>query len=150
MTYVGAQGNTAKEMKDALGLAGLSDVEMHQAFQQLFAALTDTKAEYKLHVANRLFAEQSYKFLDDFLNKVRTHYNAEATNLNFLNDPEAGRAFVNDWVEKQTNKKIQNLLPSGSVTSLTKMILVNAIYFKGISLLLPARQPEPRRLYLHV
>ena len=131
MTYAGARNDTAKEMKNTLGFSDLSESAIHSAFEQLLDALTAADAQYKLHVANRLFAEKCYQFHESFLSTVLTHYKAEATNLDFIKNAEASRLFVNEWVAKQTNDKIRDLLAPGVVDDMTRLILVNAVYFKG-------------------
>ena len=55
----------------------------------------------------------------------------EATPANFGGNPDAEREKINSWVSQQTHDKIKDLLPGGSIDTLTRMVLVNAIYFKG-------------------
>ncbi|XP_058235504.1 leukocyte elastase inhibitor-like isoform X3 [Hemibagrus wyckioides] len=85
---------------------------------------------YTLSLANRLYGEQSYQFVEKFLNETKTHYKAELETLDFKSNAEASRVKINNWVEKQTKEKIKNLLVKGTVDNLTKLVLVNAIYFK--------------------
>lgn len=60
----------------------------------------------------------------------RKHYDVDIENVDYQGDTEGARQLINQWVESQTNDKIKDLLPSGSVNDLTRMVLVNAIYFK--------------------
>ena len=131
MTYAGARGNTAKEMKAALGLDALKDDHLHTSFKDLCNSIQETSGNYTLHVANKLFGEQKYSFLQEFLDKQMTHYKAQLAPLDFLSNSEASRQMINKWVEEQTAEKIKDLLPAGSIDSLTRLVLVNAIYFKG-------------------
>ena len=131
MTYLGARGSTAEEMRSVMKVEGLSEDEVHQRFEQLLKSVTDGSQPFQLNIANRLFAEKSYKFLDEFLARARTHYSAEATNLDFVQKAAEAKTFINDWVETQTNSKITNLIPDGVLGPLTRLVLVNAIYFKG-------------------
>jgi serpin B len=55
---------------------------------------------------------------------------AEPVGMDF-GQPEQSRTEINQWVEEQTNKKIQDLIAPGSISALTELVLVNAIYFKG-------------------
>ena len=131
MTFLGARGSTAEEMRSVMKMEGLSDDEVHQRFEQLLKSVSDGSQPFQLNIANRLFAEKSYKFLDEFLARARKHYSAEATNLDFVQKAGEAKTFINDWVETQTNSKIKNLIPDGVLSPLTRLVLVNAIYFKG-------------------
>ncbi|KAI0226641.1 Leukocyte elastase inhibitor, partial [Lamellibrachia satsuma] len=131
MTYLGARGDTASLMKNVLRLESLSDTDVHAAFGELLAALNEPNAPYILRTASRLFASRQHKFLDDFVSATRKHYGAEAALYDFVGDPEGSRLAINKWVEEQTAEKIKNLLPAGFIDSLTAIVLVNAVYFKG-------------------
>jgi len=97
----------------------------------LLAAMNAPHQGYALSVADALWAEQDQKFLPAYLKLVQTNYGAGFHPVDFKSDPEGVRATINQWVEKQTNDKIQNLLGRGAVTPSTRLILTNAIYFKG-------------------
>ncbi|CAG5895607.1 unnamed protein product [Menidia menidia] len=105
--------------------------ELHSSFSQLLSELNKSDAPYALSVANRLYGEQSFQFVEDFLGKTRKHYNAELETVDFIKSSEAARVNINGWVENQTQGKIKDLLPSGVLGNLTRLVLVNAIYFKG-------------------
>lgn len=62
------------------------------------------------------------------------HYGAEAETCDFVQDAAGSRGLINKWVQDQTNDKIKDLIPDGFINELTRLILVNAIYFKGILL----------------
>ena len=131
MTYLGARGNTASMMKKVLGLEAWSDADLHAAFGDILTALNESNAPYTLRTASRLFVSRQHKFLDDFVAATRRHYGAEAALSDFVGDPNGSRLQINKWVEEQTAKKIKDLLPNGSIDSLTALVLVNAVYFKG-------------------
>ncbi|NLE64658.1 MAG: serpin family protein [Elusimicrobia bacterium] len=86
---------------------------------------------YELRVANALWAQEAYPFLPEYLDIVTRVYSAEARNLDFIDDPEGSRITINDWVAERTKDRIQDLLPLGSIDSLTRLVLTNAVYFKG-------------------
>ncbi|XP_042629190.1 leukocyte elastase inhibitor-like isoform X4 [Cyprinus carpio] len=88
-------------------------------------------APYVLSLANHLYGEQSYQFVEKFLNDTKTYYKAELEEVDFKKKSEAARVNINKWVEKNTQEKIKDLLPQGSIKEITKLVLVNAIYFKG-------------------
>ena len=131
MTYLGARGDTASMMKKVLRLEALSDADLHAAFGEILTALNESNAPYTLRTASRLFVSRQHKFLDDFVAATRRHYGAEAALSDFVGDPDGSRLQINKWVEEQTAEKIKDLLPNGSIDSLTALVLVNAVYFKG-------------------
>ncbi|XP_029384870.1 leukocyte elastase inhibitor-like isoform X1 [Echeneis naucrates] len=108
-----------------------SQDDIHTAFAQLLNELNKDSAPYALSVANRLYGEQSYKFVEEFLGSTRKHYNAELESVDFKNSYEAARLNINSWVESQTQGKIKDVLAQGVVDGMTRLVLVNAIYFKG-------------------
>jgi serpin B len=85
----------------------------------------------QLSTANALWTQKDFTFLDTFLQTVAEYYNGKATNLDFKTDPEGSRNSINQWVEDQTNHRIKDLIPSGLITPFTRLVLTNAIYFKG-------------------
>uniref|UniRef100_A0A3Q2DU62 Leukocyte elastase inhibitor n=1 Tax=Cyprinodon variegatus TaxID=28743 RepID=A0A3Q2DU62_CYPVA len=120
MVMLGARGNTATQM---------SEDDIHSSFSQLLGELNKPGAPYALSVANRLYGEQSYQF--DYLEKTVKHYQAELEKVDFSKNSDAARVNINGWVESKTQGKIKDLLAEGSVNGLTRLVLVNAIYFKG-------------------
>jgi serpin B len=86
---------------------------------------------YKLRMANALWAQQGYTFLDDYLKLTKSDYGAGFKQVDFKDAPETARLTINQWVEQQTDDKIKDLLQPGVLSSRTKLVLTNAIYFKG-------------------
>ncbi|XP_077077720.1 leukocyte elastase inhibitor-like isoform X4 [Siphateles boraxobius] len=86
---------------------------------------------YMLSLANRLYGEQSYQFVEKFLNDAKSYYEAGLEKVDFKNKSEAARVNINKWVEKKTQEKIKDLVPQGVINGMTKLVLVNAIYFRG-------------------
>ncbi|XP_029313144.1 leukocyte elastase inhibitor-like [Cottoperca gobio] len=105
--------------------------DVHASFAELLSELNKEDVPYALSLANRLYGEQSYQFVEEFLAETRTHYNAELESVDFKAGAEAARVNINSWVEKQTQHKIKDLLVKDAVNSATRLVLVNAIYFKG-------------------
>ncbi|KAM7390750.1 hypothetical protein PAMA_008781 [Pampus argenteus] len=105
--------------------------DVHTSFSQLLSELNKPDAPYALSVANRLYGEQSYQFVEEFLAETRKHYNAELESVDFKSSAEAARVNINSWVEKNTQGKIKDLLVQDVVDDTTRLVLVNAIYFKG-------------------
>nr|XP_023689310.1 serpin B6-like isoform X2 [Paramormyrops kingsleyae]XP_023689311.1 serpin B6-like isoform X2 [Paramormyrops kingsleyae] len=128
MVYLGARGDTAAQMAQTLHFHKAEE-DVHVGFSQLLSLLNKPGAPYSLSIANRLYGEQSYQFVEKFLTDSRRHYNADLEPVNFRSDAEAARVNINTWVEKQTNEKIKSLLAPGAIDPLTRLVLVNAIYF---------------------
>ena len=132
MTYAGARGDTAKQMAKALHL-GPNGKPLHDAFGELVSYLNAAgkKKGYQLSVANALWAQKGYRFLDDYLTLVTGTYEAGLSNLDFAKATEAARKTINKWVEKKTQDKIKDLFKPGTLNAASRMVLTNAIYFKG-------------------
>ncbi|XP_045905562.1 leukocyte elastase inhibitor-like isoform X3 [Micropterus dolomieu] len=129
MVYLGAKGNTAAQMAQVLSFNPGEDV--HADFQTLNADINSPSASYILKLANRLYGEKTENFLPLFLEATEKYYQADLKAVNFTGAPEACRAEINSWVQQQTENKIKDLLKPGTVSSMTRLALVNAIYFKG-------------------
>lgn len=132
MTYAGARGKTAEEMKTTLRFH-LDPAKLHPAFGNLITQLDGekTKRFTEMRVANRLWGQREYGFMPNFLKLTQTDYHAGLQEVDFVQDPEAARRMINAWVEKQTQDKIKDLMPAGTVTGMTRLVLTNAIYFKA-------------------
>lgn len=132
MTYAGAAGTTAQEMANVLHIpAGAS--QWHEASGALLASLNRgvTLGGYQLSIANRLWGQVGFVFLASFLTILREAYQAPLESLDFAADPEAARVTINTWVAQQTNDTIKDLIPPGILNPMTRLVLTNAIYFKG-------------------
>ncbi|XP_059966014.1 serpin B6 isoform X1 [Mesoplodon densirostris] len=133
MVFMGAKGNTAAQMSQALSLSRSSSGggDVHQDFQNLLTEVNRTGTQYLLRTANRLFGEKTYDFLPSFKDSCRKFYQAEMEELDFISAAEESRKHINTWVAQRTEGKIIDLLSPDSVDSRTSLVLVNAIYFKG-------------------
>lgn len=129
MTFAGAAGATADEMRNVLGLAGIADP--HPGSGALVDLWNTSGKPYALRVANRLFGDKATPFHAAFLDRVKSAYGAPLEPVDFAGAPDPSRLFINDWVAKNTEDRIQDLLPAGSIDDMTRLVLVNAIYFKG-------------------
>ncbi|XP_069572943.1 leukocyte elastase inhibitor-like [Brachyistius frenatus] len=129
MVYLGARGDTAAQMTQALSFDLVKCV--HADFQALNADINSPSASYILKLANRLYGENTARFLPQFLEATQKHYGADLKAVDFAGAPEACRVEINSWVEQQTENKIKDLLKPGTVSTMTRLALVNAIYFKG-------------------
>ena len=130
MAYAGARGDTASQMAKTLHFTLPLD-QLNPAMGALLGDLNSTHQGYQLSVANALWAQQGYTFLDAFLNLLKTDYGAGLNQVDFKGATEAARLTINQWVEKKTQDKIKDLLQPGALRSDTRLVLTNAIYFKG-------------------
>lgn len=131
MTYAGAKGNTGKEMATVLHF-DTDQKRFHTSFAELQNSINgiQEKGDILLSTANSLWLQKNYKFLQPFLDLTKEKYGAGFFSVNFAKS-EAARKKINLWVEEKTEKKIKNLIQKGIISRLTKLILTNAVYFKG-------------------
>ncbi len=132
MTYAGARGETASQMAQTLHFT-LDHGDLHQAFARVATHFHEIgqSGDIALAIANAIWVQKSVELLKDFVDLVETQYHAGLFPVNFMETPEEARKIINGWVEKQTNQRIQNLLPKGALNKFTRLVLTNAIYFKG-------------------
>jgi serine protease inhibitor len=131
MTYAGARTETAREMAKALHFT-LPQERLHPAFASMIQALESgaSKGGYRLSVANRLWGQKGYHYRPEFLATTREQYGAELAEVDFAASEQARQA-INAWISEKTEGKILDLIPSGVLDGLTRLVLTNAIYFKG-------------------
>lgn len=138
MTYGGARGETAKQMVDTLHYL-LPQSALHPTFNSLDIELgkrgegakgKDSKG-FRLNVVNAIWGQKDYKFLSAYLDLLAENYGAGLRILDFKSAPEQSRMTINKWVSDQTEDRIKDLLPEGSINPLTRLVLTNAIYFNA-------------------
>ena len=129
MTYEGARGQTAKEIQSVFHFP--EESIRRPGFARLYNEINKKDKEYQLSTANALWAQEDYKFLDEYFSTIKRYYDGDVTNLDFIKETEKSRVTINKWVEDQTKNKIKDLIPRGSITYDTRLVLTNAIYFKG-------------------
>lgn len=130
MTYAGARGETATEMATVLHFT-LPQEKLHPAMGALLRDLNTAHDGYQLKVANALWGQHDYTFLDGFAKYAKDNYDTGVNQLDFRTATEAARVTINSWVEQQTENKVKDLIPHGVLTRDTRLVLTNAIYFKG-------------------
>jgi len=87
--------------------------------------------QYELRIANALWGEQTFPFQSQFVQALQQAYGATSFPVDFLQAPDAARLHINAWIAQQTNNRIRNMLPPGSLDRTSRLVLTNAIYFKG-------------------
>jgi serpin B len=140
MTYAGARGETEQEMARTLHFA-LAQERLHPAFNALdldMARRSETVPEIeqegerlRLHIANSLWGQMGYNFLDEFLDLLALNYGAGMRLVDYANAPEESRLKINQWVSDHTEEKIEDLIPKDLITPATRLVLANAIYFNA-------------------
>lgn len=133
MTYAGARGETAIQMASALHFS-LPPPRLHAGFADLSAPLKSGRqaGQPTLVTANGLWPQAGHDLLPTYLALVKQHYGAEITPVDYREDAEAARVKINAWVERQTRRRIMDLIPAGTLGKSTRLVLANAIYFKGM------------------
>ncbi|MFW5692877.1 MAG: serpin family protein [Thermoguttaceae bacterium] len=130
MTYAGARENTASQMDAVLHLP---ERDVHEGFGAMVDHLNalGEQEKFDLTMANALWGQRDYAFRPQFTELLDARYGAGLRLVDFRGETEAARVAINDWVEEQTNEKIEDLIPPGVLTPLTRLVLTNAIYFQG-------------------
>ncbi len=132
MSYAGARGQTEREMAETLHFS-LEQKPLHSLFSELQSDLNtiQNKGHIKLSIANSLWVQEGYHFLDTFFNLNKKYYSAGLNFVDFAAETEIARKTINTWVEHKTQQKIKELIKQGMIDSSTTLVLCNAIYFKG-------------------
>lgn len=128
MTLTGAAEETGEEIARVLH-ATLPDDRFHEALRELQNSMNAGRDGLKL--ANRLWGQAGGRFLSEFLQATERCYGARLAEVNFKTAAEEARLQINEWVADQTAGKIENLIPAGGLHPLTRLVVTNAIYFKG-------------------
>jgi serpin B len=138
MTYAGARGQTEQQMSSALHFDRPQE-QFHPAFSALdlnlrtVQTLSDTESgqPFQLSIANAIWGQQGYVFLDTYLDLLARYYSSGMRLLDFFQHPEACRLTINRWVSDETQQRIAELIPSGLITQDTLLVLTNAVYFQA-------------------
>ncbi len=138
MTYSGAGGQTESQMADALHFS-LPQDRLHSAFNALDLALASRGDNgrgrdgdgFRLNIINAVWGQQDHEFRAEFLDILAESYGAGVRSADFRAAPQESRTAINDWVAARTEDRIRDLLPPDVITTLTRMVLTNAIYFNA-------------------
>lgn len=130
MVYAGASGQTKDQINAAL-YHGLSNQTIYDQMKNLSTTLNSPAKAYNLSVANRLYNQEDFQLLNNYLEILKIYFLSEIKPVDFVKNADSVRKSINDWVESKTNEKIKDLLPDGALGANVRLVLVNAIYFKG-------------------
>jgi serpin B len=133
MTYAGARGDTETQMARVLHFRK-GDERLHFSFGEVQQQLNDTAKQkgIQLDIANALWAQKGHPFLSSFLKIAKDDYQANINQADFKTSADAATREINRWIAQKTRDKIQDILSPGDVNSDVKLVLANAIYFKGM------------------
>ncbi|NXF95864.1 OVAL protein, partial [Eubucco bourcierii] len=144
MVYIGSRENTRAQIDEVVPfdkIKGFRETiesqcstsgSFHFSLKDLFSKIIKRSDNYSLSFASRLYAEESYPILPEYLKCVKDLYKDGVESIRFQRAADEARENINSWVESQTSGVIKNFLPPNFVDDETEAILVNAIYFKGL------------------
>lgn len=140
MTLSGARGDTRDEMLQVLSLTSLGE-ELHPAFNALLQAIENSEASmppadktgnpFNLNIANAIWGQSGADFEQEFLDGLAVNYGAGIHEVDYIKDVAAARYAINQWIANETENKIPKLIPDNVLDTSTRLVLANAIYFKG-------------------
>lgn len=132
LVYHGAKGNTKKQMSEVLSLLGVEDEDVLSFYEQLMLALNSTdNNDVLLSLANKVWIKDNFKVLDTYSDVLKDRLRSNVASNPFT-DPMAVTKEVNSWVDGQTKGMIKEILTPDMIDSATRMVLCNAVYFKGL------------------
>ena len=124
MTFVGARGNTARQMSQELGLSN------PESFTSMLDTLTLLQDVESVKTANKIWIQSNFNILPEFQEQLKTYFFSDVGMVDYVKDCEGARVKINTWVENKTNSKIKNLIPPAVLGPLTRLVLTSAVYFK--------------------
>ena len=138
MTYAGARADTETQIAEAMHFE-LPQDRLHPVFNSLDQVLSSRGegAEgkddegFRLNVVNAVWGQRDFPFLTEYLDLLARNYGAGLRVVDFQSAPEESRVIINEWVEQQTENRIQDLIPEGAINEITRLVLTNAVYFNA-------------------
>jgi serine protease inhibitor len=129
MTYNGAEGKTKEAMAETLGLKGLTLQQVNEANAGFMLMQKSLDPKVQLAIANSIWVRDGIVLSPDFIRRIKVYYAGKVAGLDFSDSGAAD--IINQWVAVKTYEKIRELV-TPPIVSLAELILINAIYFKGI------------------
>ena len=131
MCYTGAKSETANQLKELLNLTNMSNDDILKLNNELVTCInTRLGKDVVLSTANKIYPNKGFELQKDFVETITKHFHGEVEQVDYSNPAESSKT-INDWVLAKTNNKIKDLIPASSINNFMRLILVNAIYFKG-------------------
>lgn len=130
MAYEGARGNTSTQMQAILNILQ-NDSATRGSFARIYNLLNQKQEGYTISTANAFWAQQNYQFLPEYIDILKSYYMAEANGIDFSKNVQAAQ-IINTWIEDNTGGKIKDMINPSALSEYTRLVLTNAIYFKGL------------------
>ncbi|XP_019867136.1 antichymotrypsin-2 isoform X6 [Aethina tumida] len=127
MAYQGADGVTKDAFASTLKVP--NEKVAAEGYSHIMNRLNNVQ-NVTLNIANKVYLMEKFALQDEFSKSVKDNFQSEVQQLNFAENTKSA-GVINGWVEDKTNKKIKDLIKPDSLSSDTRLVLVNAIYFKG-------------------
>ena len=150
MAFAGSSGKTRKEIATALGWNDYTSKEIHATMYHLFLRLRNIRGGKKsFQTANSIWVERQETVRKNFKKLIENYYGGKFAKANFYGDPEGSRKKINSWVKEKTKGTIKDLIPEGAISSDTRLVLTNAVFFKALwEKPFDKRQTKSRKFYL--
>jgi serpin B len=130
MVYAGARGETAYQLQDALGLSDFNDTAILDYATYLSRSNTLLGDRVRFISANKAYPAMDFSIQRSYIDILKKNFKAETQRLNFT-DEVSSRRIINKWVAEKTNLRIKKLIPEKALPEATKLVLVNAIFFRA-------------------
>jgi serpin B len=130
MTYIGAKNNTHKEIAETFYF-NTNTKSFSKDYSKLFIYKSNSKNKLIFLNANSIWIQNELEVKNDFLNTNRQYFSSSLHFTDFIKETEKSRLKINKWVEDNTNNKIKDLIQENSINNSTRLVLVNALYFKS-------------------
>jgi len=130
MAYEGARGETANEIQSVFHFPTDNNTR-RSSYAKMLNTLNKASGKYKFSIADAIWLQKDYPFLENYKEVISKYYLGEIKNLDFANNPGKASSDINKWVSKNTNNKITNIVSPSMFNEKSRAVLTNAIYFKG-------------------
>ncbi len=132
MAYLGADGETEKEFQTIMHFGSNSSV-FHKRIEENTESISSADSINLFRITNSIWLQQDFNLKNDYTDNLKTYYGGNFYSVDFIDDSnrEQSRERINEWVKKETNDKIKDIIPYGTLTAQTRTVLVNAVYFFG-------------------
>lgn len=132
MVHHGSKGNTRQQTSEVMGILGIEDADILSFYHDTLSALNSEEDKLtSLSVANRVWIKEKFAVLDSYQNMLQEQLLADIIR-NPFSDPQSVADEINGWVSKTTKGMIKELIQPSMINALTRLVLCNAIYFKGL------------------
>ncbi|CAF0915906.1 unnamed protein product [Didymodactylos carnosus] len=128
MCAAGAKVNTLHQLLFALDAVTIG--QLNTESKEIISNVIGKLSKSQIIVADRLYVQNTYKLYQNYKHDLNTFYNADIVRIDFSMQNAAANT-INKWVSQQTKNLIKNIISSHDVNSLTRLILINCLYFKA-------------------